>query len=132
MNEAYGPDQAPADYTLTALDALQLVRDRASLQLPVVRATTRDEFRKAVIHERRIELAFEDHRYWDLLRWKDAMEVLNKPVRGVKVTKIGDGKWKYEETEVAARTFLERNYYMPFTRSEVENSNHTLEQNPGY
>lgn len=36
MNEAYGPDQAPADYTLTALDALQLVRDRASLQLPVV------------------------------------------------------------------------------------------------
>lgn len=132
MNEAYGPDQAPADYTLTALDALQLVRDRASLQLPVVRATTRDEFRKAVKHERRIELAFEDHRYWDLLRWKDAMEVLNKPVRGVKVTKIGDGKWKYEETEVAARTFLERNYYMPFTRSEVENSNHTLEQNPGY
>ena len=132
MNEAYGPDQAPADYTLTALDALQLVRDRASLQLPVVRATTRDAFRKAVKHERRIELAFEDHRYWDLLRWKDAMEVLNKPVRGVKVTKIGDGKWKYEETEVAARTFLERNYYMPFTRSEVENSNHTLEQNPGY
>lgn len=46
------------------------------------------------------------------------MEVLNKPVRGVKVTKIGDGKWKYEETEVAARTFLERNYYMPFTRSK--------------
>lgn len=96
------------------------------------RAATRDEFREAVKHERRIELAFEDHRYWDLLRWKDAMEVLNKPVRGVKVTKTGEGKWSYTQTEVATRTFLERNYYMPFTRSEVENSNHTLEQNPGY
>lgn len=132
MNEAYGPDQAPGDYALTALDALQLVRDRASLQLPIVTAATRDEFREAVKHERRIELAFEDHRYWDLLRWKDAMEVLNKPVRGVKVTKTGEGKWSYTQTEVATRTFLERNYYMPFTRSEVENSNHTLEQNPGY
>lgn len=132
MNEAYGPDQAPGDYALTALDALQLVRDRASLQLPIVTAATRDEFREAVKHERRIELAFEDHRYWDLLRWKDAMEVLNKPVRGVKVTKTGEDKWSYTQTEVATRTFLERNYYMPFTRSEVENSNHTLEQNPGY
>ena len=132
MNEAYGPDQAPGDYTLTALDALQLVRDRASLQLPPVTASSRDEFREAVKHERRIELAFEDHRYWDLLRWKDAMEVLNKPVRGVKVAKAGESKWSYTPVEVATRTFLERNYYMPFTRSEVENSNHTLEQNPGY
>lgn len=132
MNEAYGPDQAPDGYTLTALDALQLVRDRASLQLPAVRASSREEFRRAVKHERRIELAFEDHRYWDLVRWKDAMEVLNQPVRGVKVTRTGENAWSYEETEVAARSFQERNYYMPFTRSEVVNSNNTLKQNPGY
>lgn len=132
MNEAYGPDQAPDGYTLTALDALQLVRDRASLQLPAVRASSREEFRQAVKHERRIELAFEDHRYWDLVRWKDAMEVLNQPVRGVKVTRTGENAWSYEETEVAARSFQERNYYMPFTRSEVVNSNNTLKQNPGY
>lgn len=132
MNEAYGPDQAPDGYTLTALDALQLVRDRASLQLPAVMASSREEFRRAVKHERRIELAFEDHRYWDLVRWKDAMEVLNQPVRGVKVTRTGENAWNYEETEVAARSFQERNYYMPFTRSEVVNSNNTLKQNPGY
>lgn len=132
MNEAYGPDQAPDGYTLTALDALQLVRDRASLHLPAVRTTSREDFRRAVKHERRIELAFEDHRYWDLVRWKDAMEVLNQPVRGVKVTRTGENTWSYEETEVAARSFRERNYYMPFTRSEVVNSNNTLKQNPGY
>lgn len=132
MNEAYGPDQAPDGYTLTALDALQLVRDRASLQLPAVRTSSREEFRRAVKHERRIELAFEDHRYWDLVRWKDAMEVLNQPVRGVKVARTGENAWSYEETKVAARSFQERNYYMPFTRSEVVNSNNTLKQNPGY
>ncbi len=132
MNEAYGPASAgDGGYNLTAADALQMVRDRASLQLPAVTAATVEDFRKAVKHERRIELAFEDHRYWDLLRWKDAAEVLNKPVHGVRVAKNGNG-WTYVETAVATRTFLERNYYMPFTRAEVENSHGILEQNPGY
>ena len=134
MNEAYDPDSYGDnnEYTLNAREALQMVRDRASMQLPEVEADTKEEFREAVKRERQIELAFEDHRYWDLLRWKDAMEVLNQPVYGVKITKNGENSWSYEKVEVAKRTFLERNYYMPFTRSEVENSNNTLEQNPGY
>jgi hypothetical protein len=59
------------------------------------------------------------------------MEVLNRPVLGVKVTKNGD-KWNYEVAEVATRTFYEKNYYLPFLRSEIQNSNNTLEQNPQY
>ena len=131
MNEAYGPDAIPAGYLMSAKQALQQVRDRASVNLPKVTASDKDSFREAVKHERRIELAFEDHRYWDLLRWKDAMDVLNRPVLGVKVTKT-EGAWSYEVTEVATRTFYERNYYLPFLRSEIENSNNTLEQNPEY
>lgn len=131
MNEAYGPDAVPAGFSMSARQALQMVRDRASSLLPQVTATDVESFRKAVKHERRIELAFEDHRYWDLIRWKDAMEVLNSPVLGVKVSKSGDA-YEYEVTEVAARTFHERNHYLPFLRSEIENSNGTLEQNPQY
>ncbi|MBQ3245886.1 MAG: RagB/SusD family nutrient uptake outer membrane protein [Bacteroidales bacterium] len=131
MNEAYGPDAVPAGFTMSARQALQMVRDRASTSLPKVTATDVVSFRKAVKHERRIELAFEDHRYWDLLRWKDAMDILNSPILGVKVSKSGDS-WKYEVEEVATRTFHERNYYLPFLRSEIENSNNTLEQNPQY
>ena len=131
MNEAYGPDEIPEGYTMSARQALQQVRDRASSKLPKVTAADKDSFRDAVKHERRIELAFEDHRYWDLLRWKDAMEVLNNPVLGVAVTKTETG-WEYEVQEVATRTFYERNYYLPFLRSEIENSNNTLEQNPNY
>lgn len=131
MNEAYGPDAVPAGFSMSAREALQMVRDRASTNLPKVTATDTESFRMAVKHERRIELAFEDHRYWDLLRWKDAMDVLNSPVLGVKVSKK-DNKWKYEVAEVATRTFYERNYYLPFLRSEIENSNNTLKQNPQY
>ena len=59
------------------------------------------------------------------------MEVLNRPVLGVKIARNGE-EWSYEVTEVATRTFHERNYYLPFLRSEIENSNNTLEQNPQY
>lgn len=126
MNEAFGPTEKPEGYPMSATEAIMMVRNRASAQLPKLNATTKAAFRAAVKHERQIELAFEDHRYWDLLRWKDAMEVLNQPVKGVKVN------GGYQVVEVATRTFNERNYYLPFMRSEIQNSNGTLEQNKGY
>ena len=116
---------------MTAKDALLQVRNRASINLPSVDASTIESFRNAVKHERRVELAFEDHRYWDLLRWKDAMKVLNEPVTGVKITKSGD-EYRYDVVKVADRVFNQANYYLLFTRSEIENSKGTLEQNPNY
>lgn len=132
MNEAFGPDAVPDDYPMSAREALTEVRNSASLSLPAVTTTSVSEFRECVKHERRIELAFEDHRYWDLLRWGDAMEVLNSPIKGVRITKNSNGIPQYREREVATRTFNERNYYMPFTQSEILNSNGTMTQNNGY
>ena len=131
VNEAWGPSTVLAGFPMTAAEALTKVRDRASVSLPAVPAGTVDSFRAAVKHERRVELAFEDHRYWDLLRWKDAMTVLNSPVQGVKVTRSGSG-YTYKVVDVADRTFAPRNYYLPLMRSEIENAGGTLEQNPGY
>lgn len=131
MNEAFGPNAVPQGYVMSAKEALQKVRDRASVSLPAVNTSSIETFRNAVKHERQIELAFEDHRYWDLLRWKDAMTVLNQPVNGVKVSKSGD-TYSYSVVNVAPRVFYERNYYLPIMRSEIENSNGTLEQNPKY
>lgn len=133
MNEAYGPDELPAGFTLTARQALKKVRDRASVLLPEVTTTSKADFRNAVKHERRIELAFEDFRYWDLLRWKDAETVLNQPIKGVKVTKNETTKvFSYQVVEVATRKFQTRNYYLPFMQYEVTNSKGTLIQNEGY
>lgn len=132
MNEAFGPDAVPQDYPMSAREALMQVRNSASLSLPAVTETAVPEFRERVKHERRVELAFEDHRYWDLLRWGDAMEVLNSPVKGVRIGKNSNGIPQYQEREVAVRVFNERNYYMPFTNAEILKSNGKLEQNNGY
>lgn len=132
VNEAYGPDGSVPGNSMTARQAIMSVRNRASVLLPAITTTSVDEFRAAVKHERRIELAFEDHRYWDLLRWKDAETVLNKPVQGVKVSKDISGNYTYHVADLVNRTFLTRNYYFPFAQSEIENSNHTLVQNDGY
>ena len=131
MNEAFGPSAVPSGYPFSAIAALRQVRNRASESLPPITASTVESFRAVVKHERRVELAFEDHRYWDLLRWKDAMQVLNSPLQGVSIKRFG-GNYQYEVTDVAGRTFKNHNYYLPFMRSEIQNSNGTLEQNPGY
>lgn len=132
MNEAFGPDEMPSGYTMTAREALNKVRKSASTRLPLITTTDKNEFRNAVKHERRVELAFEGHRYWDLLRWKDAMDVLNKPITGVIVSKNDEGKYNYNVVDVADRVFLERNYHFPFTRNEIVKSNGILKQNEGY
>ncbi|MBO4743572.1 MAG: RagB/SusD family nutrient uptake outer membrane protein [Bacteroidales bacterium] len=132
MNEAYGPDADPKAYGMTAREALTEVRNSASTSLPAVTATSKQDFRDAVKQERRIELAFEDHRYWDLLRWKDAEVVLNRSIKGVQVRKNNLGGFQYTYPTVAYRTFYERNYYLPFTRKEIANSAGTLTQNPDY
>lgn len=132
MNEAYGPDVKPAGFTLSAREALMQVRNSASTSLLPVTATNPVEFLKAVKRERQVELAFEDHRYWDLLRWKDAEAVLNKPVKGVAVAKDENGTYSYQVMNVSDRVFVPRNYCMPFSRSEIIGSGGTLTQNEGY
>lgn len=132
MNEAYGPDSDPVGYGMTAREALTEVRNSASTSLPAVTASSKVDFRKAVKAERRVELAFEDHRYWDLIRWKDAESVLNKPIKGIVVKKNNLGGYQYSTTVVGTRVFEEKQYYLPFTREEIANSNGALNQNPLY
>lgn len=133
MNEAYGADQAPAGFPYSARVALQMVRDRASASLPVVAAASKDAFRTAVKHERRIELAFEDHRYWDLLRWKDAAGVLNQPLLGVRVGRNPDNTFSYTVAPVTPRIFRDPAMYRyPFSQAEVAAAKGAITQNTGY
>jgi len=135
MNEAYGADNNNG-YTKTARQAINEVRARSAMPaVNIATTTSKDGFRIAAKHERRIELAFEGHRYWDLLRWKDAETVLNQPILGVKVTKVSSNPnvWSYQKVNASTRKFNPAsNYLYPFTRTEIVNSNGTLVQNPGY
>jgi hypothetical protein len=127
MNEAYGPDNDNG-YGMTARAAINMVRARTGVNMPAVTATSQDEFRTAVKHERKIELAFEDYRYWDLLRWKDAATSLNKPLLGVKVA-----NGVYTTFTVEERVFdAGKMYYYPFPQTEVSISKGVLVLNPGW
>ena len=68
--------QALLDQTINA------VRGRNDVNMPAINETDANKLREILRHERRIELAYEGIRYWDLLRWNIAHEVLNGPIWG--------------------------------------------------
>ena len=131
MNEAYGPD-VDNGYGLTARQAVDQIRKRTGVNLPNVTAKNQSEMRNSIKHERRIELAFEDHRYWDLLRWKDAENILNQPLLGVRVQK-NNAEINYTVTTVENRIFdASKMYRYPIPQSEVNKTKNIVTQNPGW
>lgn len=128
MNEAYGPATAgPAPLTLTAINAVNLVRKRAGMpNFPV--GMSKDAFRTKLRNERRVELAFEDHRFWDIRRWKIGKET--EQIFKMDITKNGS-VFTYENKLLEVRPFEERMYIYPIPQSEIfKNTN--LEQNTGW
>lgn len=132
MNEAFGPDNNNG-YSLTARQALNMVRGRTGVAMAPVTIPDQTGFRDAVKHERRIELAFENYRFWDLLRWKDAEIVLNQAITGVLVNKSETGVYTYTTVTVENRMFnASKMYYYPLPQVEITKSKGVLEQNPGW
>jgi starch-binding outer membrane protein, SusD/RagB family len=134
MNEAYGPDDVPAGFTLSARAALNRVRKRNGVNMPDVVAVTKDEFREKVRNERRIELAFEEHRFWDVRRWKIGEEMLGSDIFGMKVILNDDDTFTYEypSTPVERRVFEEKMYRYPIPRSEIDKTSGAITQNTGW
>lgn len=91
---------------------------------------TQEEMRRVIQNERRIELAFEEHRFWDIRRWKLAGTLLNGKLHGVRITKTGTAL-TYAVEEVADVRFDERFYRMPLPYSEIS-KNKNLRQNQGW
>ncbi|MFA9391581.1 MAG: RagB/SusD family nutrient uptake outer membrane protein [Prolixibacteraceae bacterium] len=132
MNEAFGPDNNNG-YAYTAREAVNMVRARPDVAMAEVNATGQNEMRDKIKHERRIELAFEGYRYWDLIRWKDAEEALNATLLGVVATVSGDAKVNYETIAVENRVFSAPKMYLyPISQFEIVKSNGVLIQNPGW
>lgn len=93
-------------------------------------APNKAAMRKRIQNERRIELCFEEHRFFDVRRWKLGEEFLNKPVSGVKIT--GDtAPFTYTYFTVQDRTFSEKMYRFPFAQTQIAKAPN-LEQNPGW
>ena len=116
MNEAYGPD-AKGIYGKSAREAVNEVRGRVGM--PDVVADSKEEMREKIRHERRVELAFEDHRFWDVRRWMTAPDDLNAPLKGVKVTRLSYNSFEYQSVEVESRSFKRSMSFYPIPQNEL-------------
>ena len=123
----------------TAIEYLDMVRTRGD-NMPSIGDTypqgiTENQLREIIRRDRRIELAFEDKRWWDILRWKicdGENGVMNKPIVGMKIEDTnGDGVWEYNYHEVGKRTFLPRMYYQPIPQYVIDKNPVIREQNGG-
>lgn len=96
---------------------------------------TKEEMRELIYTERQIEFAFEEHRYWDVRRWKIAPQVLDGPSHGMEITRKvqtdGSETFTYRRIEVVNHIWDDRLYWWPVPLSEISKSG-ALEQNPGY
>lgn len=133
-NEAYGPDVIPAGSTLSARTAINMIRARPSVNMPPLAAgLSQSQMRDAVRYERRVELAFEEHRFYDVRRWKIADVTENKPAGGVIITKGAGGVLTYTpKVALDGRSFSTKHYWLPIPRAEIQASGGQLAQNPGY
>lgn len=91
---------------------------------------TQDEMREVIRNERRIELAFEEHRFWDIRRWKIAGEIFSDPLYGMRIVQAGSNI-NYNRESVLTTDFEERRYLYPIPYDEVV-GNSQMEQNPGW
>lgn len=91
---------------------------------------TQSEMRDLIRNERRIELAFEEHRFWDVRRWKIAPSVLSGTLKGLNIRKNND-VLVFEPRDVASLTFKDKYYHMPIPYNEIIR-NKKLIQNEGY
>ena len=131
LNEVSGPVK---DVT----DAVILIRKRAGItagtnnRYGISETISKDQMRDLIRNERRIEMAFEEQRFWDIRRWKIAETVLNQPVRGVSITKNANGTFSYLYKDIASSVFdARKNYLFPIPYSEIQ-TNANMTQNPGY
>lgn len=121
-----------ADYTvadrlpMSARTAVNQVRTAAGM--PAIDDNGED-FTRRLRNERRVELAFEDHRYWDLCRWKEGE--LMKDIYGVKIIRKGRNKYSYSRIKIQSRVWEPKMYLYPIAQEELY-KNPNLTQNSGW
>lgn len=126
LNELEGP-------STTVCAVLQEIRDRAGLHYSLASRSdllTKDAMRHFIRKERTVELAFEEHRPWDVRRWNVAKEALSRPVYGMEVVNGNGGIPAYTRKVVQERVFEKKMYLYPIPEGEVWKSN--IENNPGW
>jgi len=136
LNEAQGVGAMPQ-----VLSSINLIRARSGVAMPALQTTnsagngyvapTQVELRKRIRNERRVELCFEEHRFFDVRRWKEGESTFNKAVSGMRIIQTGTNTFTYTPFVVENRVFTAKNYLYPIAQNEL-NRAPALGQNAGY
>ena len=128
QNEAVGPDAS-------VYNAINKIRARSSLP-PLGSGLTQSQMRDAIHQERRVELCFENKRFYDIIRWKIADQVMNVDKHAMKITNTSpannSGVWKYEVVPLNHPHVFTMKMYLDPIPQPVMAQNPNLVQNPGY
>ena len=142
-NDAWGPKNDPTGIGFTAYDVIKKIRERAGLgtdfkgaKLPegdsYLEECANDQTKMTdlIRNERRIELCFENKRFWDLRRW---LLPIDEPIRGMSIDRNSEtGVLTYTIIKVEDRKFDSSfQYYGPIPKSEVLKWSN-LKQNRGW
>nr|WP_320117312.1 RagB/SusD family nutrient uptake outer membrane protein [uncultured Marinifilum sp.] len=122
---------AEAQYQLgNESEAITYLNKVATRALQPAIDKTGNDLLEAIKRERRVELCFEGHNFFDERRWMNEAH-LGFDIKGLKWTKLADGTLAHEEYTVVTRPWWDREYYLPIPASEVEKAPALL-QNYGY
>ena len=133
--EAQGPKANVGGANYSAYDVIKAIRERAGLgefgEDPYLEecAQSKDKMRELIRNERRLELCFENHRFWDLRRWKAN---LNEAAKGINITTDATtGEYIYKTFDAEERKYSDYMYYGPIPYSEILKYSN-LKQNEGW
>lgn len=127
-NEAFGPT-GKGELGYSAYDVIKALHDRAGVGNDYLDSIQGDQekMRELIRNERRIELCFENKRFWDMRRWKLD---LTETAKGMKIDQTG-GVLKYTVIDVEPRNYTDHMYYGPIPETEVLKWSN-LDQNKGW
>ena len=126
LNEAQGP-------TFDVYNAINQIRYRANMpDLPI--GLSQDSMRTRIHNERAVELAFEEHRWWDILRWKQGAQLVGQPMKAMNVANQ-QPPYGYTVINLPVqyqKVFYDKMYFYPIPKVEMQKSNGILKQTPGW
>jgi len=133
-NEAVGPEAAVAGSKWTAKSVIKSLRERAGICAGVDDpylnecAQNKDKMRELIRNERRLELCFENHRFYDLRRWQVDLNKLNETVKGAEISAPNAG---FKTIDVEQRSYKQHQFFGPIPYSEILKYD-ALQQNSGW
>lgn len=126
MYNYYGDADAKGEFEMSANEAINILRTRPDIMMPEFSGSA--NFEERYMRERMVELAFEDHRFWDIRRWKKGNDFF-------KTIDIADLQLVNGEVilnrKTKTRQWDEKHNLYPIPQTELQ-KNKKLVQNPGW